>query len=79
MKKKMHIKDKRFVIAVVATTLIVSLSSIAVSAASAYNPGVAPAGLTKPAGINSQGRMEFDGGVVFDSQDIYYLYDVVCK
>ncbi len=71
-------------IMIAATALVLILSKINVNAA--YT-GPTPSGYTKPAELNSVGRMIFAGNdgetgtaddIIFDAQDLYYLYEF-CK
>ena len=67
-------KDVRFVISVVVSALvIVSFNTLKVNA------------IDKPSDLNSHGRIVFDNGtedtsddVIFDAEDLYYLYEI-CK
>ncbi len=66
---------------IAATALVLILSKI--NANAAYT-GPNPTGYSKPAELNSVGRMIFAGNdgktgtaddIIFDSQDLYFLYD----
>lgn len=77
-------KNKSIFIIIAVGILVAVIAFISLSKAFADYTGNLPSGYTKPADITSQGRMVFAGDdeqlntsddVVFDAQDIYYLYD----